>query len=393
MIPELRKKYNEEFTEQAYNAFLHELNTKEKYPTDFRSCETPLFLSETLTRQLVFAANEIISFIFSNEYLEHSKKAIPKNLVVPNETEHPTFLQIDFAISQDGNGTFIPQLIELQGFPSLYCFQVLLDTVTRNHFFVPNNFEPYFNGFNGSSYIQLLKEIIIGNASPENVILLEIEPERQKTRIDFACTESMLGVKSKCITKIFKRGKKLFYKENGKEILIEKIYNRVIFDELQPQNLSLNFQFTDELDVEWIGHPNWFFRISKFSLPFIKSAYAPASFFLNDLHTYPVNLHQYVLKPLYSFAGAGVEIDVTKELLDGIPDKQNFILQKKIDYAQLVETPDGCAKAEIRMMFVWKELPLLVNNLVRMSKGKMMGVNFNKNKTWVGSSLAYHPIL
>jgi hypothetical protein len=100
---------------------------------------------------------------------------------------------------------------------------------------------------------------------------------------------------------------------------------------------------------------------------------------------------------LYSFAGEGVEVDVTKEMLDKItsssnlPAGQDYILQKKIEYAPLVETPDGFAKAEIRMMFIWNDKPLLVNNLVRMSKGKMMGVAFNKDKTWVGSSLAYHP--
>jgi hypothetical protein len=391
MIPEIRKKYNAEFSEETYEAFLRELNSSEKYPTDFRSCETPLFLSQDVTQKLITASSEIVSRVFSNEYREQSRNAIPKKLYVPNESEHPTFLQIDFAVAHNENKEFIPQLIELQGFPSLYCFQVLLDNVTRHHFYVPQNFETYFNGYTSASYIQFLREIIVGNSSPENVILLEIEPEKQKTRIDFACTESMLGIPPVCITNIIKRGKKLFYKKNEKEIPVERIYNRVIFDELHRKNLPVNFHFTDELDVEWIGHPNWFFRISKYSLPFIKSNFAPPAFFLNELAAYPEDLHNYVLKPLYSFAGTGVEIDVTADVLNAISEQQNFILQKKIDYAPLVETPDGFAKAEVRMMFVWKEKPLLVNNLVRMSKGKMMGVNFNKNKTWVGSGLAYHP--
>ena len=188
-----------------------------------------------------------------------------------------------------------------------------------------------------------------------------------------------------------KTKKKLFYKENGKEILIERIYNRVIFDELTKKKMQLNFNFTDELDVEWIGHPNWFFKISKYSLPFIKSKYAPQTFFLNEVQKYPSDIQNYVLKPLYSFAGSGVSVDVTKELLDSTNEKHNYILQKKVEYASCIETPDDFAKAEIRMMFVWKEKPILVNNLVRMSKGKMMGVDYNKNKTWVGSSLAFHP--
>jgi hypothetical protein len=58
-----------------------------------------------------------------------------------------------------------------------------------------------------------------------------------------------------------------------------------------------------------------------------------------------------------------------------------------------VQTPEGGTKAEIRMMFLWdkSEAPVLVNNLVRMSRGKMLGVSYNKDAQWVGASLAYHP--
>ena len=395
MISQLRKKYNAEFSQQKYEAYLNDLNTAVHYPADFRVSETPIFLSKEFSDELVKAANEILSIVTTKEYLEKSSAAIPYGFFVPNESEHPTFLQIDFAIckneSASGGGSFIPQLIELQGFPSLYCFQALMEKIVRKHFSIPQNFTTYFNELNVDSYIQLLKEIIVGDCEPENVILLEIEPEKQKTRIDFACTETMLGVKSVCVTKVHKRGKKLFYKESGKEIPIERIYNRVIFDELTKKKLQLDFHFTDELDVEWIGHPNWFFKISKYSLPYIKSKYAPQTFFLNEVQKYPSDLQNYVLKPLYSFAGSGVSVDVTKELLDSTNEKHNYILQKKVEYASCFETRDDFAKAEIRMMFVWKEKPVLVNNLVRMSKGKMMGVDYNKNKTWVGSSLAFHP--
>nr|MBA2242616.1 hypothetical protein [Chthoniobacterales bacterium] len=105
------------------------------------------------------------------------------------------------------------------------------------------------------------------------------------------------------------------------------------------------------------------------------------------------SLEQYVLKPLYSFAGLGVDLEPTGEKLATLPDPHAWILQEKVHYAEFVPTPDGLrSKAEIRMMFLWPadEEPILVNNLVRMSQGAMMGVKFNQNKTWVGSSIALH---
>jgi hypothetical protein len=223
------------------------------------------------------------------------------------------------------------------------------------------------------------------------VVLLEIEPEKQKTRIDFECCNTYLGVKPVCITKVQKEGRELFYDNNGEKTKIERIYNRVIFDELNRRtDLKYNFRFQDDLDLRWVPHPNWFYRISKFSLPFLKNKYVPETKFLSDIGSYPNDLENYVLKPLFSFAGAGVVFDVTREILDGIKDRSNYILQKKINYEPVIKTPDQPAKAELRLLFVHNEgKPYLVNNLVRLSKGKMMGVDFNKEKTWVGSSLAF----
>jgi hypothetical protein len=391
MIPELRKEFNSSFTETAYNNFIKDLDTGLKYPTDFRVSETPVFLSKNFSNELIKACDEILNQIQTPSFINRSKDAVPPSLFVPNEDDHPLFLQIDFAICEDGNGEFIPQLIELQGFPSLYCFQSYFADVIRKHFIIPGKFTSYFSGYDFNSYINFLKEVILDGNDPENVILLEIEPEKQKTRIDFAATEKYIGIKSVCITKVINKRNKLFYNDGGREIQIKRIYNRVIFDELIRKKVEYNFDFKDELDITWAGHPNWFFRISKFSLPMLKNKYSPDCYFLNELNKYPSDLKDFVLKPLFSFAGAGVEVDVTKELLDSIPDKTNYILQKKIEYAPLIKTPDGFSKVEIRMMFLWKDKPVLVNNLIRMSKGKMMGVDFNKNKTWVGSSVAFHP--
>ncbi|MCK9409799.1 MAG: hypothetical protein M0R68_11775 [Bacteroidetes bacterium] len=394
MIPEIRKRLNAEFSETRYDAFIRELNTTYQYPTDFRSAETPIFLSRDLAMHLVAGAEEVVTQLQTSEFKQHATTAIPSGLSVPNETPHPVFLQVDFAICKDSSGAFIPQLIELQGFPSLYGYQAFLNDTTRKHYSIPPTFAAAFHGYVRETYTNLLREVIIGDANPMNVILLEIEPETQKTRIDFAIMEQMLGIRTVCLTKVKKRGRKLFYTIGGQEMQIDRIYNRVIFDEMQRKAVSADFSFTDDLDVYWVGHPNWYFRISKHTLPFLKSVYVPECHFVSDLNEYPSDLGRYVLKPLYSFAGLGVDIDVTKEKLDALHEPSQFLLQRKVEYADLIETPDGYAKAEIRMMFIWPETseqkPILVKNLVRLSKGRMMGVDFNKNKTWVGSSIAYH---
>lgn len=394
MIPEIRKKFNSDFSQSNYEKFLLSLDSVLKYPTGFRVSETPVFLSNELTQELKNACDEILKQISSKEYETFSKNSIPEEFKLPDETKHPHFLQIDFAIAKDENGNLIPKLIELQGFPSLYCYQVFLEREVRKHFNIDKDFSCYFSGLNEKSYIELLKKVILDGNDPESTILLEINPENQKTRIDFAATENLIGIKSVSITDLIKNGENLYYENGGKKIKIKRIYNRVIFDELIRKKINLNFNIKDELNVKWIGHPNWFFKISKYSLPFLKGKYVPEAFFLDRDKNYPDDLHNYVLKPLYSFAGLGVEVNVDKKLLDNIKDKKKFILQKKIEYANLISTPDGSSKVEIRMMFLCPEnkifKPILANNLVRMSKGKMMGVDFNKNKTWVGSSLAYH---
>jgi len=319
------------------------------------------------------------------------KDAVPPHLNIPGENDYPEFFVFDFA--NCGNETtreFYPKLIELQGFPTLYGYQYFFEQKLKQHFDIPENFTPYFNNITPEKYVSLLKDVIVADADPANVILLEIEPEKQKTRIDFAATEKLIGVSEVCISDLIKRGKNLFYKKNSKEIPVERIYNRVIFDELSRTEKNFNFDLQEELNVTWVPHPNWFYKISKYSLPVLKGEYVPKCFYPRDLSSYPADLENYVLKPLFSFAGLGVKIDVTKKMLDEIKDPENYILQEKVEYTPLIETPDEFAKVEIRMMFFWKDKPILVNNLVRQSKGKMMGVDFNKNKTWVGGSTALH---
>ncbi|MBA3762987.1 MAG: hypothetical protein H0X04_06525 [Chthoniobacterales bacterium] len=252
---------------------------------------------------------------------------------------------------------------------------------------------PFFNGLNEQEYRELLRKVIVGESDPENVVLLEIEPARQSTRIDFACTETLLGVAPVSLTEVTRRGRELFYQRDGRELRIERVYNRVIFDELlRRPDLSFGFSFQHEVDVTWIGHPNWYFRISKHSLPVLKTASTSRAYFA-DRFPAGESLADFVLKPLYSFSGLGVDLEPTEATLAKLPDPHAWILQEKVRYADFVQTADGLrSKAEIRMMFIWPEggEPMLVNNLVRMSQGAMMGVKFNKHKTWVGSSIALH---
>ncbi len=392
MVPEIRRAYNAEFTPERYAGLLHDLEAGGGGPADFRIGETPIFLPEALTRELVAAATEILAAVTSEAYLKEAGRAVPPQLFVPGDEGHTAFLQIDFAIVRGEDGELTPRLIELQGFPSLYGFQWLLEKSFRANFpATPADWTPYFGGLNSETYPNALRDVIVADCNPENVVLLEIEPEKQKTRIDFHVTEKLLGIRTVCATKVIERGGRLFYFADGREVPIERIYNRVIFDEVERKGLDLSHIFSRQLDVTWVGHPNWYLKISKFSLPFIHSRYCPPTWFVSDLKELPADLENYVLKPLFSFAGLGVEIGPSPERVRSLANPQDFILQRKVDYAPVIETPDDPAKAEVRMMFVWKDRPRLINNLVRLSKGKMMGVDFNKDRTWIGASLAYHP--
>ncbi len=394
MEANLRALFNAAFTPEKYAALLYCVNKTEKWPADFRISETPIFLTREFTDEVVRAAHEIVDLTPTPEFARYAANAIPEGLEVPNESPHPNFLVVDFAICTEGD-RLVPKLIELQAFPSLFGFQLLLLHCMRKAYpAIPRNWTSSFGGIKDEAYIELLRRTILASTDPENVILLEIEPEKQKTRIDFTATETLLGIRPVCVTKIKKRGRQLFYDRDGREVRIERIYNRVIFDELiRRPDLNLPFRFQDDLDVTWVGHPNWYFRISKHSLPFLKTEHIPPTFFTDEFPS-GEKIQNYVLKPLYSFAGHGVDIGPTHEKINALKNPHEWILQEKIDYAAFVPTVDGQkSKAEIRMMFVWPEHdrdPTLVNNLVRMSQGKMMGVDFNIDKTWVGASIALH---
>lgn len=395
MQPDLRARFNAEFSEEKYRAFLADVEAPFPGQLEFRVAETPVFVPKALGRQLVAACEGIVDVIVAPDFSEKTRGAIPAGQEVPNENRHTSFLAIDFAVCQDAAGNLTPQLIELQGFPSIFGFQTHVSERYRKHFSVPDAWSNYFGVADQAGYVDVLKRVILSDEKPEHVILLEIFPEQQKTRIDFAATEALLGVRAVCLTKIQKEGRKLFYDCGGVKTEIRRIYNRLIFDDLQNfPDLKTDFTFTDDVDVTWVGHPNWFFRISKYTMPFLSGPNVPESRFVDSFGgNFPDDLENYVLKPLFSFAGSGVNLHPTVADLQAIENGREYLLQRKVAYEPVIVTPDGSkVKCEIRMLYVWPESdprPRLLTNLSRLSRGEMIGVRFNKDFTWVGGSSCF----
>ena len=362
----------------------------------FRVCETPIFVPQNLTSQLVEACESINDFICRPDFKQISQGALLPENFVPGETSHTAFLMMDFGLCQNENGEIVPQLIEVQGFPSLFFYQDLLSRAYRQVFDIPGDMPYLFGVSNEEEFLQKLRNTIVGDSKPENVVLLEIFPEQQNTRVDFWLTEKLLGIKVVNITDLKVEGSTAYYvNEQGRKVPVERLYNRTIFDELYKyRDLKREFYFQKEYNLKWVGHPHWFFRISKHTLPYLKSPYVPESFFLNEWEGSEDQLPDFVLKPLYSFSGQGVILHPCRADIENIPEaeRSHFILQRKVNYAPVIKTPDGPAKVEIRMMHIWEEdapRPELLVSLVRVSKGEMIGVRYNKDKTWVGSSAAF----
>lgn len=393
MIPSLRKYFNDIFTPEKYSRLLHELDQLHPAAIQFRLAETPIFVPKIFADQMLQACESIIDLVIDSAFMRVTSNSIPPGDKVPGSYGYPQMIAFDFGVCIDDQKNLIPMLVEMQGFPSLYAFQAVYPDILRTIFPIPDNFSQYLGNFDQHSYASFLKKTILGNHSPENVILLEIKPHEQKTKIDFYCTQDITGIKPVCISELIKEGNKLFYMNNGVKTIVNRIYNRVIFDELHSTPaIAGAVDITEELDVEWVPHPDWFYRISKYTLPFISHPYVPETFFLNEIKQLPAHLNEYVLKPLFSFAGQGVIIDVTHEDIEKVVDPANWILQRKVNYADVIETPSLPAKTEIRIMYLWEDgapRPVPAINLARLSKGKMIGTRYNKDKDWVGGTVAF----
>jgi hypothetical protein len=396
MNPSARKTFNQNFTIQKYQAFLNRLNDGLHSPVQFRVAETPVFLTADFRDKLIAAGDNIIDTILQPGFKELTERAIPDKWRVANENDHPHFIALDFGICKDAGGQIVPKLIELQGFPSLYGFQVHLGDTYREIFDIDTDDSIYFNGLDRNACLDLLKKTILGPYQPDEVVLMDVNAPEQKTAVDFYITRQYLGIPVVSLSDLQQEGKQLFYKANGEKKRIRRIYNRLIFDEIDGDDTIFD-QIVDirqQLDVEWITHPNWFYRISKFTMPYLSGNYIPETQFLHQLKQIPTDLENYVLKPLFSFAGQGVIIDVAENDIKDIQDPENWILQQKVNYEPVIQAPDGGVKAEIRLLYLWPDgdtKPTLAINLARLSRGKMIGVRYNKDFDWVGGTIAFIP--
>ncbi len=397
MIPSLRKQFNASFNPDKYQTFLRRIDDTCGTHVSFRLSETPCFFPKALLDRMAEDGKELIrQLVESPEYRARSEASIPAEFRVPNEPAHPMFVQVDFGLVRDAGGALQPKLVELQAFPSLYAYQVTLaqsyiDVYGLNRFEGGRKPQFFLSGLEERFYRELLRRAIVAGHDPENVILMEIHPQEQKTLPDFLLTEKMLGIRTVDIEAIKKDGLRLYYERNGRRVPIRRIYNRTIVDELQRKRVKLAFDWRDDLDVEWAGHPNWYFRISKFSIPYLRHESVPKTWFLDKLERVPDDLQNYALKPLYSFAGLGVVIAPKKEDIAAIPAEKRgeYILQERLHFEPVIETPFGGTKAEVRVMYVWLDQLQAVLTIIRMGRGLMMGVDHNRNMEWVGASAGF----
>jgi hypothetical protein len=393
MIPALREAFNRNFVPETYQQLIKSLEASAGTPIGFRISETPCFLPKALLDQMAEYGRDLVLQLVNNpDYLRASDVTVPKRYNVANESPRPMFLQVDFGLVRSEQGELEPKLVELQAFPSLYAYQPVLAQQYIESYALPTDLGIYLGGLNHDTYQQRMRELIVAGHDPENVILLEIHPEKQKTLCDFLITQKELGIAVVDIVKLKKRGRRLFYQKGSREIPVHRIYNRCIVDELERKGIELPFDLTEPLDVEWAGHPNWYYRISKFSIPYLKHKCVPKTWLLDRNATAPQDNENYVLKPLYSFAGLGVKFHPTQADVDAIPAEQHhqYMLQERMRFEPVIETPYGLTQAEIRIMYVWPEgqdlMPVLP--LLRMGRGIMMGVDHNRDLQWVGGSAA-----
>jgi hypothetical protein len=396
-----RQAYNAAFSPDLYRRYLERLEGRFGCKIPFRVAETPFFMPRELRGRLERSAREIVEAISNPALIASMQRAVPAHLNVPRQDDLSSCIQVDFAVTRDADGSLTGRLVELQGFPSLYGL-IAIQTEVMNEVLaeipgLDRRWTTYFGGLDRATYVARMRRAIVADNDPAEVVLLDLDPPSQKTYPDFLATKMLLGVDAVCPTTLEKDGRQLFRRVDGRRVPVKRIFNRIVFDELEAKKTVLPFSYTDDLDVTWCPHPNWYWIWSKYTIPHLDHPAVPKATFLSDLREIPDDLTRYVLKPLFSFAGSGVKVDVTKADIDAIPDSQRsgWILQRKIEYAPALITPDGAGvKAEVRMMFLrapGDPRPELVMNLVRLSRGQMLGVDQNKNLDWVGGTVGIWP--
>lgn len=391
MIKEIHEEYIKNYSEEKFRSLMEKIHPYHNLALDFRIAETPVFVPESFKGELLKLLADIGDFLGQPGYSEKMKGGLPEKYRIPGQDDKPAFVAVDCAVCEE-DGKLAPRLIEMQGIASLYFYQKNLNQVYQEVFPQTQEFGFFYGGLSDEQYVKTLSDIIIADEDPENVVMMDIAPTFQKTRIDFHYSTKELGIEARCISEVKDKGGHLFYEKGGKEVPVNRIYNRFIFDELERRpKIQPGFDLKKNYGVKWNAHPNWYFLISKYCLPFMDTVYVPKATLLSEYGgDFPSDLENYVLKPLYGFAGVGVEFDVTLEKIRLVDDPTQWVLQKKVNYATCVPTLDAPAKVEIRLLCVWDDKgfrPLL--SLARLSKGKILGVDFNKDKTWVGSSAVF----
>jgi hypothetical protein len=391
MVPSLREAFNRAWTAAKYASFQRALESRVGVPIEFPVAETPCFFPRALLQRLAVTGSELTRQALAGQAAAAAEQVVPDRFRGPNQGRTPGFVQVDFGLLRNDSGNLEPRLVELQAFPSLYGFQPALADTYRAAFDLPLTLESHLDRLSREGYLETVGTAILGGHDPAEVVLMEIDPARQKTLPDFQMTEQFWGVRAIDTSEIIKQGPALLYRRDGKLVRIRRVYNRVIPDELERKQIALPFDYRDDLDVEWGGHPAWYFRLSKFSIPWLRDAAVPRTWFLHEVRDLPLPREQLLLKPLFSFAGGGIVFAPTDEQLRAIPagERDQYILQERVSFAPVIETPAGPTQAEIRIMYVWTDRLRPVQALVRMGRGKMMGVDHNKGLRWVGASAAF----
>ncbi len=408
MIESLRRDFNRRFQQETYRRMLHSLDACVRAHVSFRVAETPCFFPRNMLQGMGdIGAALTQQLVKSTAYLKASRAMIPPEYCAADETPHPHFMTADFGLVQDSNGKLSPKLVELQAFPSVFAYQFVLSEVYKAAYELDPSLEYLLGGHTESSFWKLMERVILRGHHPENVVLTEVEPQKQKTLPDFLVTAERLGIEVVDIAELTQEiqpGKppRLCYRKGNKLVPIRRIYNRAIVDELIAKKIELPFDYRESFDVEWAGHPNWYFHISKFSLPWLDHPAVPPAVFLDDWmaghgrEKLTADRESWILKPLFSFAGKGIEFAPSDELLASIPKtrRHEYLLQQRVNFASVIDTPHGMTQPEIRILYLWPDGGRLepVLSLVRLGRGKMMGVDYNRDLEWVGGSAAFYPM-
>lgn len=394
MIPRSRNIFNQHFSDVSHQSYLKALEGNFPGAIQFRVAETPLFIDTTFKNNLLVVGNYVQDFILSPNFKQLTQSSIPNTLSIPNEAPYPACIVMDFAIAENMAGSIVPMLIELQGFPSLFAYELFQNEKLQEQYPLLQSYSPFLNNYNSKTYTKLLEEVIKGTHQ-KHTILLEIQPAQQKTKIDFLYTQQLFGIPIVCLSEIYKKKEAIYYQKDGKEYKVERIYNRIVFDELAQSTEAFKHKFelfNEVQNIEWVTHPYHFYRISKFMLPFLSHSFIPKSSLLSSINYKELDLTNFIVKPLFSYGGQGVIIDLNMDILEKIEKPAAWILQEKVKYSPIINTPSGPSTAEIRLFYFWDKQQkryVPTSNLARISKGKMIGVSYNDTATWVGGSIAY----